>query len=90
MPEGDVRLVARFEYNPTNPAEPEGDGTQTDVQTTPTGDANGDGVVDVADAVRVINICLSDSYDAKSDANNDGVVDVADAVRVINLCLKVK
>lgn len=90
MPEGDVRLVARFEYNPINPSEPEGDGSQTDIQTTPTGDSNGDGVVDVADAVRVINICLSTTYDEKSDANNDGVVDVADAVRVINLCLKVK
>ena len=90
MPEGDVKLVARFEYNPINPSEPKGDGSQTNVQTTPTGDSNGDGVVDVADAVRVINICLSTTYDEKSDANNDGVVDVADAVRVINLCLKVK
>lgn len=88
MPEGDVTVIAKFEYNPANPAEPEGDGSQTDIQTTPTGDANGDGVVDVADAVRVINICLTSTYDAKSDANNDGVVDVADAVRVINLCLK--
>ena len=88
MPDRDVTLVARFEYNPTNPAEPEGDGSQTNVQTTPTGDANGDGVVDVADAVRVINLCLTGEYAAKADVDGDGVVDVADAVRVINICLK--
>lgn len=88
MPDNDLTLTARFEYNPTNPAEPEGDGSQTNVQTTPTGDADGDGVVDVADAVRVINLCLTGDYDAKADADGDGVVDVADAVAVINICLK--
>ena len=86
--EGDHNMVARFEYNPMNPAEPEGDGSQTNVQTTPTGDADGDGVVDVADAVRVINLCLTGEYDAKADVNGDGEVDVADAVAVINICLK--
>ena len=90
MPDRDVTLVARFEYNPTNPAEPEGDGSQTNVQTTPTGDADGDGVVDVADAVRVINLCLTGEYAAKADVDGDGVVDVADAVRVINVCLRGK
>lgn len=90
MPEGDVRLTARFEYNPSNPVEPEGDGSQTNVQTTPTGDADGDGVVDVADAVRIINLCLSNEFDAKADVDADGVVDVADAVAVINICMKAK
>ena len=88
MPGNDLTLTARFEYNPSNPAEPEGDGSQDNVQTVPTGDADGDGVVDVADAVRVINLCLGGGYDAKADADGDGVVDVADAVRVINICLK--
>lgn len=91
MPEGDMTLTARFEYNPTNPAEPESDGTQTDVQTTPTGDANGDGVVNVTDAVYVINVCLGFTTDANTamcDANGDGVVNVTDAVSIINICLK--
>ena len=84
MPEGDLTLTAKFEYSPMSPAEPEGNGPVT----TPMGDADGDGVVDVADAVRVINLCLGGGYDAKADADGDGVVDVADAVRVINICLK--
>lgn len=88
MPEGDVHLVAKFEYNPFNPAEPESNGTQDNVQTTPTGDADGDGVVDVADAVRIINLCLKGEYESKADVDNDGVVDVADAVAVINKCMK--
>ena len=90
MPEGDVHLIAKFEFDPANPAEPEGDGSQTNVQTTPKGDANGDGVVDVADAVRVINLCLAEEYDAKADVDADGVVDVTDAVATINIVLKAK
>lgn len=88
MPEGDVHLIAKFEYNPFNPAEPESNGTQDNVQTTPTGDADGDGVVDVADAVRIINLCLKGEYEAKADVDGDGSVDVADAVAVINKCMK--
>jgi hypothetical protein len=90
MPEGDVHLIAKFEFDPANPAEPEGDGSQTNVQTTPKGDADGDGVVDVADAVRVINLCLAEEYDAKADVDADGVVDVTDAVATINIVLKAK
>lgn len=92
MPEGDMTLTARFEYNPTNPAEPESDGTQTDVQTTLTGDANGDGIVNVTDAVYLINVCLGLTTDANTalcDVNSDGVVNVTDAVAIINICLKI-
>lgn len=91
MPEGDLNLTARFEYNPTNPAEPESDGSQSDVQTTSTGDANGDGKVNVTDAVYLINVCLgltTDVSTAKCDVNNDGAVNVTDAVAVINICLR--
>ena len=92
MPDRDMTLVARFEYNPTNPAEPEGDGSQTNVQTTPTGDANGDGVVNVTDAVYLINVCLGlteGANEAKCDVNGDGAVNVTDAVAIINMCLKI-
>ena len=90
MPDREVTLIARFEYSPDNPGDPFGDGSQTNVQTRPTGDANGDNVVDVADAVRIINLCLMGEKDAKADVNGDGEVDVADAVAVINICLKGK
>ena len=92
MPDSDLTLVARFEYNPTNPAEPESDGSQTNVQTTPTGDANSDGVVNVTDAVYLINVCLGLTEGAnmtKCDVNGDGAVNVTDAVAIINMCLKI-
>lgn len=57
---------------------------------TPKGDADGDGVVDVADAVRIINLCLNSEYAPKADVDADGVVDVADAVAVINIIMKSK
>lgn len=88
MPDEEVTLTARFEYNPESPSDPFGDGTQTDVDTTPSGDVNGDGSVDIADAVRIINLCLANEKEANADVNGDGEVDVADAVAIINICLK--
>lgn len=90
MPDEEVTLVARFEYNPENPGDPFGDGSQSNVENKPKGDANRDGEVDVADAVRIINLCLANEKEAEADVNGDGEVDVADAVAVINLCLKNK
>lgn len=53
------------------------------------GDANGDGVVDIADAVCIVNHVVgkeTPAFVAKAaDANGDGVVDIADAVRIVNL-----
>ena len=89
MPARNATLVARFIYNPANPSDPEGDGTQDDVQTVPTGDVNKDGVVNVKDVVAVINRCLdSESTElGLYDVNGDGKVDVKDVVQVINLSL---
>ena len=51
------------------------------------GDANGDGNVDGADIVAVINAVLAVSTDSKYDVNRDGSVDGADIVAVINYVL---
>lgn len=53
------------------------------------GDANGDGMVDIADAVCIVNHVVGKDapsfVEAAADANGDGVVDIADAVRIVNL-----
>lgn len=51
------------------------------------GDANGDGVVDVKDALRVAQYVnklaiIEDAYILQADANNDGIVDIKDALRI--------
>ena len=55
------------------------------------GDANGDGVVDVADVVAIVNYILekpADNFDAKAaDVNGDEVIDAADVVGVVNIIL---
>ena len=52
------------------------------------GDVDGDGVVDLADAVLVINHYVGkpvNKFVAKAaDVDGDGVIDLADAVRIIN------
>ena len=53
-------------------------------------DANGDGVVDIADIVAVINKASgaeldAEAYPGNTDINADGVVDIADIVAVINI-----
>jgi rhamnogalacturonan endolyase len=56
------------------------------------GDANGDGVVDVADVVAITNKILEkpgDSFNFEAaDVNADGVIDVSDVVSVVNIILK--
>lgn len=49
------------------------------------GDLNGDGKVDIADAVTVLNIMAADGYKAEADLNNDQKVDIADFVSVLNI-----
>jgi hypothetical protein len=53
------------------------------------GDANGDTMVDIADAVCIVNHIVGKAtpifIEAAADANGDGVVDIADAVRIVNL-----
>ena len=56
-----------------------------------TGDATGDGVVDIADVNAIINVMLgkvvTDELRAASDVNSDGLVDIADVNMVINIML---
>ena len=56
------------------------------------GDANGDGVVDVADVVAIVNHILEKPAEnfnkAAADINEDGVIDVADVVGVVNIILE--
>ncbi len=55
------------------------------------GDANGDGVVDVADVVSIVNFILEkpaeDFNQTAADVNGDGVIDAADVVGVVNIIL---
>lgn len=90
MPDHDVTLQAKFQYNPINPADPESDGSQTDVQATPSGDVNKDGIINVFDIVAIINKTLEDDVTEPRlyDVNKDGVLNVHDIVKVINLSLE--
>ena len=55
------------------------------------GDANGDGVVDVADVVAIVNYILEKPGDnfnqAAADVNGDNEIDAADVVGVVNIIL---
>ena len=91
MPEGEVTLTAKVSkivFDPANPSEP--DSSQSNVQTTLTGDINKDGVVDVLDIVAVVNYSLkeADENQHRYDVNGDGTVDVIDIVKVVNLSLE--
>ena len=49
------------------------------------GDLNGDGRIDIADAVSVLNLMAEGSNDSAADLNGDGKVDIADFVSILNL-----
>ena len=52
------------------------------------GDVNGDGAVDIADAVCIVNYILGMAtptfIETAADVNGDGEVDIADAVKIVN------
>ena len=52
------------------------------------GDVNGDGDIDIADAVCIVNYVVGKPnaafIEAAADVDGDGVVDIADAVRIVN------
>ena len=54
-----------------------------------TGDINDDAVVNVLDAIQIVNIALgTQSLDLAADLNEDGVVNVLDVVQVVNIILE--
>lgn len=97
IPYHDVTLVAHFNrlpdpepepeipFDPANPGDPEMSDKQENVQTKVVGDVNKDDVVDVSDAVLVLNIYLGNiNAIASADVNGDGTIDIADVVLIIN------
>ena len=49
------------------------------------GDLNGDGKIDIADAVTVLNIMAAGEYSSAADINEDQKVDIADFVTILNI-----
>ena len=49
------------------------------------GDANGDGVVDIADVTYVLTLMARNGYEAKADVNGDGTVDIADVTNILTI-----
>lgn len=91
MPDGAVALtanVARILFDPENPSEP--NSSQENVQMTPVGDVNKDGVVNVFDIIAVVNYSLAETDENLSlyDLNGDGAVNVFDIIKVVNISLE--
>ena len=60
-------------------------GTDDFTNTGTKGDLNGDGKVDIADAVSILNVMAEGSNDKAADLNGDDKVDIADFVSVLNI-----
>lgn len=91
MPYQDVTLTARMVYDPASPADPSSDSGQDNIQNAKSGDLNGDGIVNVTDAVILINHYLQNTTNELpmgiADTNRDGILNVTDAVGIINIYL---
>ena len=49
------------------------------------GDANSDGVVDIADVTYVLTLMARNGYETKADVNGDGTVDIADVTNILTI-----
>ncbi len=64
----------------------EANGTYTNVEPgNNKGDLNGDGKIDIADAVTVLDIMAAGEYSAAADLNGDQKVDIADFVSILDI-----
>ena len=59
--------------------------TYTNTEPGGKGDLNGDGKIDIADAVSILNLMAESTFSEEADLNGDGKVDIADFVSVLNL-----
>ena len=94
MPTKDVTLTAKYIYNPSNPDEPFGDGSQTDIANGKKGDVNGDGSVNVSDAIDLIQAYIGNTTDTLNfsiaDVDGNGVINVSDAIEIIDIYINNK
>ena len=51
------------------------------------GDINGDGILNILDIVSLVNLVLSNNYEASGDINGDDMLNILDIVSLVNLIL---
>lgn len=75
-------------YETLHPAEATSDLIMTDIVM---GDVNNDGVINVTDAIGVVNYILKNVpsvfVEEAADVNNDGVINITDAIGIVNMIL---
>lgn len=94
MPYRTHTLTARFVFNPRDPEEPGSVTDENDVQNQKRGDVNGDGEVNITDAIEIYSMILQVQTHMMqigySDANKDGDVNISDAIEIYNWILQGK
>ena len=51
------------------------------------GDINSDNIVNVQDAILVVNLVLDNEYNYQADLNNDALVNILDVISIINIII---
>ena len=51
------------------------------------GDINNDGIINILDAVQLVNIILINEYSSNVDMDQDGIVNILDIVQLVNIIL---
>lgn len=89
MGNADATLTAMFEYNPATPNDPNMADDQGSVDNSKLGDVNGNGSIDIGDAVSIVNYMVGKTLlnfvDNAADTNKNGQIDIGDAVTIVNL-----
>ena len=85
----DTTLTAMFEYNPATPDEPEMADDQGSVANSKLGDIDGNGIVNVSDAVDLIEHYIAGTVDeldkSVADVDGNGIINVSDAIEIIDI-----
>ena len=78
--------ITTASYETLNPAEATSDLTVTDIMQ---GDVNNDGIINVTDAIGVVNYILKNTpatfVEGAADVNQDGIINITDAIGIVNM-----
>ena len=51
------------------------------------GDINGDNLINVLDAIQIINLILAAEYNISADMNDDSIISILDVILLVNIIL---
>ena len=83
-----IILLLSFSFTTTLLVPEEYSTIQSAIDTSSDGDTNNDGIINILDAIIIINLILNNQYENNVDLNNDNIINIQDIIILVNWILE--